>query len=592
MRTFLFLLSFMICSVVCAQTQQGIVKTRGKMVNGQLVAGKRLSGATVTLSIGNALVSNGQGGFSFNVPAGKSYSLVTAKKNGYTLSDPEYTRRSFSYSAKNPFYVVLEDVNQREADINEATRKVRRTLTAQLQKQEDEIEELKAKNKLTEKEYQRRLKELYDNQSKSEQLVKEMAERYASTDYDQLDEFNQQVQMYIEEGDLQKADSMIRSKGDMDKRIADYHNAVEANRVEREKLEKSEAATTKTYEDISLDLYNKHMIARQQLQWDDAMKFLKQRADLDTTNVGAVWDYAYFCHEQKKFKDSEKYYLICLRVYSNTEDIPDIASIQHNLGVLYYDLHDYTNSEKYYKLALENKEHLFAQNPDAYRVDLAGTQNNLGALYKDLQDFTNSEKYYKLALENRELLFAQNPDAYRMKLAMTYWSMMLLYEETENIEQYDQYLECALKLYKELYSSQPSIYKDDVIELQNRRVWRMLLNRNIDEALVLVQETFAMDESDNMSKVYLSECCNAKAYEFAEASDYANAHIYIDKAISMCPDNANFYDSKGEIHLMQGKNTEALEMWKKVLELNPDFLKDYPEGTELSNGLKKLGLIE
>ena len=237
-----------------AQTQQGIVKTRGRMVNGQLVAGTKLPGATITLSFGNALVSGNNGGFSFNVPVGKTYSLVMAKKQGYTLADPEYTRRSFKYSASNPFYVVLEDENQRQADINAATRKVRKTLNAQLEKREEEIEALKAKNKITEKDYQERLKQLYDSQSKSEQLVKEMAERYASTDYDQLDEFNRKIQMYIEEGELQKADSMIRSKGDMEKRVAEYHNVVEANKKVREELEQSEAGAAKTYEDLSQDL--------------------------------------------------------------------------------------------------------------------------------------------------------------------------------------------------------------------------------------------------------------------------------------------------------------------------------------------------
>lgn len=52
------------------------------------------------------------------------------------------------------------------------------------------------------------------------------------------------------------------------------------------------------------------------------------------------------------------------------------------------------------------------------------------------------------------------------------------------------------------------------------------------------------------------------------------------------------YMYKGEILLLQGKNEEALEMWKKVMDLNPNFLDNYPDGTNLSDGLKKLGLIE
>ena len=315
MRAKLLFIILLYVNICFAQTQQGIVKTRGRVVNGQVVAGTRLPGATITLNFGNALVSSNQGVFSFNVPASKSYSLVSAKKQGYTLADPEYTRRSFKYSASNPFYVVLEDETQRQADINAATRNVRRTLTAQLQKREDEIEALKEQNKITEAEYLKKLQELYDNQSKSERLVKEMAERYASTDYDQLDDFNRQVQMYIEEGELQKADSMIRCKGDMEQRVAEYHNVVAANKKVREDLEKSETGAAKTYEDLSIDLYRRHEILLQNFMQDSALYCLKLRADLDTTNVRAVWDCAALCFEQKDFSNCKKYYEICLNTY-------------------------------------------------------------------------------------------------------------------------------------------------------------------------------------------------------------------------------------------------------------------------------------
>ena len=736
-RVYVCILIFLMC--VCyaiAQNQQGIVKTRGRMVNGQLVAGTRLSGATITLNFGNSLVSGNQGEFSFNVPSRKTYSLVMAEKKGYTLADPEYTRRSFSYSASNPFYVVLEDVNQRQADINAATRKVRRTLMTQLQKREDEIEALKEQNKLTEEDYQKRLQELYDNQSKSEQLVKDMAERYASTDYDQLDEFNRQVQMYIEEGELQKADSMIRSKGDMEKRVEEYHNAVKANKQERQELNQreaqlvqSEAGAAKTYEDLSQDLFRKSEIFLQEFKHDSALHYLKMRANLDTTNVDAVWDYAFLCDIQRKFTDCELYYHICLSEFIQNQDIINIAKIQNNLGALYYFLHDYPNSEKYYQLALVNHEKLFQQNPeiyranlavtqnslgtlysglhdypnseryyksalknyellfrlnpDAYQIDLASVQNNLGNLYITLHDYPNSEKYYKLALENKEKLlqqnpdayraffakttnnlgtlylfthdyansekyiksaledyeqlFHQNPDAYKADLAMTqnnlgtlyrelynfpisekYYkyseenyeqlfhlypdayraglartclNMMLLYTIIDTEEQYTLYLDKNLILFKDLYKLQPTVYGSYVIELQKRKVWQLLGNGEIDDAMKLAEATCARDESNEKSKAYLAECYLNKAYEYANASDFDNAHETIDKAIALVPTNANYYNTKGEILLMQGKNEEASEIWKKVLELNPDFLKIWPDGSNLSNGLKKLGLI-
>ena len=734
-KTLFTLLMTIICVTSFAQTQQGIVKTRGRMVNGQLVAGQKLAGATITLNFGNALVSGSQGGFSFNVPNGKTYSLVMAKKQGYTLADPEFTRRSFKYSASNPFYVVLENETQRQADINAATRNVRRTLTAQLQKREDEIEALKKQNKLTEAEYHKKLQELYDNQSKSEQLVKEMAERYASTDYDQLDDFNRQVQMYIEEGELQKADSMIRCKGDMEQRVAEYHNVVAANKKVREDLEKSESGAAKTYEDLSQDLYHRHEIFLQNFQQDSALYCLKLRADLDTTNLDAVLSYAYLCHIQNKFSDCEQYYMIGLRMCTLNENVLGIAYItnslgdlygrlhdyinsekylkqalehlellfsqnpdayranlamtQNNLGNLYHALHDYSSSEKYYKQALENREQLFAQYPDAYRADLAMTQNNFGNLYHALHDYASSEKYYKQALEHYEHLFAQNSDAYRADLAMTQSNLGFLYNFRRDYASSEKYYKLALEHFEQLFVQNPDAYRANLAGTQNDlgglyinlhdfissekynklalEHFEQLFVQNPDAyrddlagtlnnlgvlyfdlhdyansekynklALELREHLFAQNPDayrnvlagtqNNLGNLYLvlgdlasSEkyyklalehrellfAQNPDAYRFDLAMTLNNYSLTysanqkfdeaieaIDKAISLFSTIADFYDSKGEILLIQGKNQEALSMWKKVLDLNPDFLKDNPDGTNLSNGLKKLGLIE
>ena len=57
------------------------------------------------------------------------------------------------------------------------------------------------------------------------------------------------------------------------------------------------------------------------------------------------------------------------------------------------------------------------------------------------------------------------------------------------------------------------------------------------------------------------------------------------------PNNSDYFDTKGEIYLMMGKEDAALQMWRKVLELNPKFLDDYPDGTKLYNGLKAKGRI-
>ena len=66
----------------------------------------------------------------------------------------------------------------------------------------------------------------------------------------------------------------------------------------------------------------------------------------------------------------------------------------------------------------------------------------------------------------------------------------------------------------------------------------------------------------------------------------------IDKAITLMPEEANFYDTKGEILLMKGDTQGALEMWHKVLELNPQYIEQMGENSNLFKQLKEKCLID
>ena len=71
------------------------------------------------------------------------------------------------------------------------------------------------------------------------------------------------------------------------------------------------------------------------------------------------------------------------------------------------------------------------------------------------------------------------------------------------------------------------------------------------------------------------DALNSMAYEFAWASKYSLAIMCIEKAIRLYPKEANYYDSKGEILLMQGNLQDAVEMWEKVIDIDSDFLDSH-----------------
>lgn len=689
-RIFGVILLLAIIQVGFAQTQQGVVKTRGRMVNGVLVPGKTISNATVVLSYGNPLVSDSHGQFSFIVPSSKAYSLVSVTKQGYVLADPEYTMRSFTYSSQSPFYVVLEDENQRQADINSATRKLRNTLNAQLAKREEEIEALKQQNLLTEKEYQNCLQQLYDNQSGSERLVREMAERYVSTDYDQLDEFNRQVQMYVEEGELQKADSMIRSKGSLESRVAEYRQVVAANHAAEERLRMSKEGALKTYEELSNDYYNAYTISKLQYRWNEASRYLKERADLDTTVVGALLDYALFAHGQNQYEEAITYLNRCLELYKEKQDTFNISNSYIELGWVCHDTRNYELSEWYYKQAYSLKQLLFERDSITYRMGLATLQNNMGILYRDLQrheecekalfdaqrnreilllqeptlrnrndlamtecnlgnhfrdvgNYDSSEVYFLRSLKNREILFNADSSLYRADMAKVLLNMGAMYSETDYVDKQQECTQRAQYHYRTLFGQNPDAYRLLYVMLLNNIANDYYSLEDYGTSIAYYQQSLELIESANKTQdksytLYLSDCysglglayyqldnfdlsltnyrkclvlredlcakypdmfrddfehvCRNMAILYCAYDMYEEAVEVCNHAIELYPDDCRYYDRKGGILLLLDRDDEALEMWNLVHKLNPDFYQDYPNGTLLSIGLKKYGLIK
>lgn len=93
MKRTIWLITFTLLSLwATAQTQQGIVKTRGRMVNGVLQKGTPLPGATVLVKNRSAVVSKQNGTFAFPVSE-NTFLLQSVKKQGYEMVDMEKIKK-------------------------------------------------------------------------------------------------------------------------------------------------------------------------------------------------------------------------------------------------------------------------------------------------------------------------------------------------------------------------------------------------------------------------------------------------------------------------------------------------------------------
>jgi len=321
-------------------------------------------------------------------------------------------------------------------------------------------------------------------------------------------------------------------------------------------------------------------------------------ADLATTqnNLGNLYE------DLNDYVKAEEYHLKALEnrilLFNQNPDAyrTHLAVTQNNLGYLCFNLHDYTKSEEYYMKAFGNYTFLFNQNPDANRTGLAMTQNNLGFLYSHLREYTNAEEYYMKALENYTVLFNQNPDANRYALATTQNNLGALYNDLNDYAKSEEYYLKALENRTILFNQNPDAYRDDLAAIQNN-LGQLYFNLNdyakSEEYFLKALENYMVlfNQNPDAYRARLAITQNNLAYFYYYLNDYAKALSFIEKAIALMPKEAIYYDTKGKILLMTGDEQGALDMWRKVLELDPEFLSKYPDGTELYNKLKQKGLI-
>ena len=390
-RVFLVsIISLLLPFSVFAQTQKGYVKTKGRLSsNGAVVAGSRLSGVAVTLKGRNAVLSGAGGTFVLAIP-GSSYYLQNVQKQGYVLADADVLSRQYVQS-ENPLVLVLEESGRLADDRLQAERKIRRTLERRLQQREDELETLKEEHRITEEAYRQQLQQLYAQQKNNERLISEMAERYAKIDFDQVDEFNRRISDCILNGRLTEADSLLKTKGDINSRASNLRVLQEQNAKDeaelakrKKKLEKNKQLAQRSLEDIAQDCYSKYEIFKMQHQNDSAAYYVELRASLDTTNI--EWGIAAGKFYQKylaAYDKAEWLFERCMRnaVALGKENL--LSECYEALGSIYTARGMYDKAIEYFQKDYDVSLSLFGEHHQYVVASLI----NLGDTYRKKGDF-------------------------------------------------------------------------------------------------------------------------------------------------------------------------------------------------------------
>ena len=574
---------------------------------------------------------------------GDKVNLNSAKKAGYELMNKAAVEQWFIARDNTPFSLVLV----RSDYFNQLKDRLTQTSTdsyrAKYEQAMQQLEQQKKTGKMKEAEYNQKLDELETSYQTQLSNLDNYIDLFARIDLSEVSAEEQRILDMVEEGKIDEAVKAYEAL-DITGKLRQARENVKAIDEGIEKLEDKRNQELQAIKDLKEK--QQREIATLKLaggkeNYDKVAQILKENALADTTDIDAVWEYANFAYNQKDFHEAERFYLIYLN--GSKDNLYQQATIQNNLGSLYDDLHDYAKAEEYFLKALEYKTLLFSKTPDAYRADLSVTQTGLGIMYDNLQDYGKAEKYYLYSLENLTYLFNQDPDTYRGDMAKIINNLGVLYYKIHDYAKAEEYYLKALELFTFLHNQAPEKYLADLTSIQlnlgmmyidihnftkseeyflkvlesrnylfsqNPDAYRSdlasiqynlgLLNYFLNEYTkaeeyyleALVNFNLLYSQYPDAYREYLVSTLNDLGLLSAQVRNYSKAIEFIDRAITLTPKKADLYDSKGEILLMKGDEQEAVKMWQKVLELDPDFLKKYEGGTELYKQLKEKGLIE
>ena len=573
----LLLLSFamMLGIMLQAQTQQGYVKTKGRMVDGKLVPGQGLKGTMVSIKGRMAVLVNADdGAFSFPV-AEAQFRLDSVKKKGYQLVDLDLCPKTYKYSS-NPLYIVMETPEQQLQDKLNAERKIRRNLQKQLQEKEDEIEALREDNKITLEEYQKSMQKLYEEQESNEQLISDMAKRFSELDYDQLDEFYRQVSYCIESGNLVKADSLLRSRGDIKAQVNSIMQRGHTLHEEKEKLQQAEAVQQADIEEAAKRCYGFYETFFAQHLNDSAAYYLELRASLDSTNLLWQTDAGTFIDDYLADYDKALWYYKKILKHAQAENnITFIVSSLNNIGYILSNRSDFTNSALYYEQALELAKSNFGET----HKQTADVYNNLGCHYIDVSEFPKALEYIIKASETYEALL--DPDD--PVIASSYNNIGHAYSEMGNIDSAVVYYNKSLAMRERILGPE----HPDVALTYNNLGFCYTHLRDFQTAMQYFKKAMDIDMKVLGPKhPYCADMLNNVGFLYVALGDFEQGLENYGKALEIRlnlfgedhEDTAISYDNIGNAYARKGDYDKALEYNFKSLAIRKKLLgEEHPD---------------
>ena len=280
----------------------------------------------------NTVFSNAKGEFSvlmLGKKNGEAYSLQRIYKKYYELCDKNTVGRSYAFSASARLTLTMASSRQIASDKRRIANNAYAVANKKYKSLMETLEKKKAENKIALETSQKQYQDLQQKYEKYQILIDGLSDHYARLDYDTMDEQERKISQLIEEGELDKADSLLKQNG-IYKRIEQICNNLRTGQKLMEDANEEYSATLKQQEKDAEYLFQLYTIALARFDNEKARFYIETRAELDSTN--AMWQYdaaSYIAEYLSDYDAAFKYAKRGIRVYETRHSNDSLSMVRH-----------------------------------------------------------------------------------------------------------------------------------------------------------------------------------------------------------------------------------------------------------------------
>jgi tetratricopeptide (TPR) repeat protein len=530
----------------------------------ELSSGKKsLSGVQILFIGSSPEVSNNDGifGLSFNE---KSYGdLIFSEKiskEGYELVN-DIDLKHTTLSKDSLVVVMCKDglIAKMKAEYYDISMS---TFTKNHEIKLNELTELLKKNIIDESAYQKEIFDLEEKFKKAKEYAKQLAEKYARTNFDDVSEIYKEAFNYFKDGELDKTIELLdkvqiveRVKLHLndDQKIKALTHELLIAKAENEKGIKQDMEAL----ELAAEMYNL------KFDYEKADKMYHTLWTLDSTNVKNTTKYAAFLFFNEKHTKAIEFFL---KITGLDVDMGNVANAFGMIGILYEKMGDYQNANVYFEKQKDILYQLMIEFPEnndfvtSYSMALTNL-SDIFLLRGDLKSAINLQEE-SLEIIDKTLIQINDDELTKMQKCNIHFKLYDSYGKIGNLKKSQYHYQQFLVVVQDAFNITPSGMGMDLLNKANQ-----------------LQVEGKLSESVLYYKKYKEQC--------QQNQDNFNMPVAAMKNIFKST-LADAYGYLGTAYSLIGKTIESIEEYKSQLEILNDLYSGNPETMEYSKKLAKV----